>query len=510
MPKKHSPDSSLLAAILASAGEFGSSYLIAEDASGGKLTYRQLLLRGLLLSRPIGKASEGQSHLGMLLPSSLGAMVSVLATHMLGKTPCMLNATAGLGNIRHACSIAEVKTIFTSRQFAKLGGLEELMEALEKNYKLVYLEDIREGLTLPQKLCAAAKSFFPACALAKTLAAVGPDDVAVVLYTSGSEGTPKGVALSHRNILTNIEQVKAHLEFTTADIMFNPLPVFHSFGLSVGVFLPLILGIRTFLYPSPLHYKQIPPLVKKIGATIFLGTDTFYQGYARTAEPDEFATVRLAVAGAEKLKESTRLQYKEKFGIDIFQGYGVTETSPVISVNTPDEHKPGTVGRAFYGIECKIEPVEGIARGGELFVKGDNVMLGYLKTDKPGVIQPQGEWYDTGDIVDIDAEGYITILGRAKRFAKIGGEMVSLAAVEELAAHAFPDIAHAAIAIPDERKGEQIVLYTEGESLTREELQKSAKELGLSELYLPRQVKQLDPIPRLGNGKIDYIKLKSV
>ena len=510
MREKYSVDSSLLAAIVAASGEHGSAHIIAGDITGAELSYRQLFLRSFILSDKMAPFMQGQQEIGLLLPGSLAAIAAILGLHMLGKTPCMLNCTAGLGNIRHACNIASVQTIFSSRGFAKQAGLEELLAALEKEFRVIYLEDLRETLSPGDKLRAFVKSLFPGMFLAPVLRAVAPESPAVILYTSGSEGTPKGVALSHRNILSNIEQVREHLELSTQDRLFNPLPVFHSFGLSVGVFLPLVIGVRTFLYPSPLHYKQIPPLVRKTQATIFLGTDTFYQGYARTAEKDDFKTVRLAVAGAEKLKESTRQLYRERFGIDIYQGYGVTETSPVISVNTPTEHKPGTVGRPFYGIACRIEPVEGIAHGGELFVCGDNVMLGYLKVDQPGVIQPQGQWYDTGDIVDIDSDGYITILGRAKRFAKIGGEMVSLQTVEELAAHAAPEIAHAAIATPDERKGEQITLYTEHPTLSREDIQNSARILGLSELHLPRRVKCLEAIPRLGNGKVDYVALKAL
>jgi len=265
-----------------------------------------------------------------------------------------------------------------------------------------------------------------------------------------------------------------------------------------------------FLYPSPLHYRVIPALVYDTDATIFVGTDTFFNGYARYAHPYDFHSVRLCVAGAEKLKEPTRRLWLDKFGVSILQGYGVTETSPVLSVNTYLEHKVGTVGKLLPGIESRLEPVEGLDKGGRLFVKGVNVMLGYLKADQPGVIQPQGEWYDTGDIVDIDSDGFITILGRAKRFAKIGGQMVSLLAVEELEAHIFKEETHAAIAIADPRKGEQVVLFTEAKALTREMLIAKARELGIAEIFLPRQVMPVEQVPRLGNGKIDYQTLQKM
>jgi acyl-[acyl-carrier-protein]-phospholipid O-acyltransferase/long-chain-fatty-acid--[acyl-carrier-protein] ligase len=510
MQNASSLEPSLLAAILKARRLYGANRTIARDATGASLTYRTLFLRAFALSRPIAKATAQEATVAVLLPTALAPVVTFLALHMQGKTPAMLNCSAGLTNIRHACTIAQARTILTSRTFGKLAGLEELLASLEAEFQVIYLEDVRERLSLADKLGALAKSFFPACALSQVLSSAQPEDVAVVLYTSGSEGAPKGVALSHKNILTNIEQARAQLDLTCKERLFNPLPVFHSFGLNVGVLLPLTLGIPTFLYPSPLHYKQIPPLVREFGATIFVGTDTFYQGYARTAAPEDFSTVRLAVAGAEKLKEATFMLWKERFGLTLLQGYGITETSPVLSVNTPEDNRPGTVGRALYSIATRIEPVEGVTRGGRLWVMGDNVMLGYLKADQPGVIQPQGDWYDTGDIVDIDADGFIHILGRAKRFAKVGGEMISLLAVEELAQNVAPEQAHAAIALADKKKGEQIVLFTECASLTREDMLRSAQALGVSELHLPRKVVTLEALPRLGNGKIDYIGLAAL
>jgi acyl-[acyl-carrier-protein]-phospholipid O-acyltransferase/long-chain-fatty-acid--[acyl-carrier-protein] ligase len=259
-----------------------------------------------------------------------------------------------------------------------------------------------------------------------------------------------------------------------------------------------------FLYPSPLHYRVIPDLAYDCNATVLLGTDTFFNGYARYGHPYDFSSVRLAVAGAEKLKESTRHLYADKFCVNIMQGYGVTEASPVISFNTLMEHKHGSVGRAFPGIECRLEAVSGMERGGKLLIKGDNVMLGYIKADNPGVIQPQGEWYDTGDIVEIDENGFITILGRAKRFAKIAGEMVSLSICEELALQLEPDVIHAAIAASDDKKGEHIILYSECPTLARENLLAAAREKGLPEISLPKHIVHIEQVPRLGSGKIDY------
>lgn len=497
----------LLDAVLDAYAWHGGSHVVACDIARQDMNYRSLFTRGFILSNKLSNTLHDQRYVAIMLPSAVGAIVSFIAMHMLGKVPCMLNFSSGESNILHACSIANVKTVLTSRAFIEKAKLEHIVTALEKNYRVVYLEDIRPTLTLADKLMGALNARFVRNALLGVIARTDPNEPAVILYTSGSEGVPKGVALSHSNLLSNIYQASARLDLTTSDQLFNAMPVFHSFGLTVGMILPLVRGIKTFMYPSPLHYRVIPELVYDSDATIMLGTDTFYRGYANYAHPYDFWRIRLAVAGAEKLKDSTSRLYAERFGVTIRQGYGVTEASPVVSVNTPLENKPGSVGRALPDIECRTEAVPGLDTGGRLFIKGPNIMLGYLKADKPGVIQPQDEWYDTGDIVDIDAEGYITIMGRAKRFAKIAGEMVSLQAVEEVAAGLLPDIGHAAIAIPDERKGEQVVLYTETKDMTRDNYAQHARSLGVADICLPRHILYIDAIPRLGNGKIDYITL---
>jgi acyl-[acyl-carrier-protein]-phospholipid O-acyltransferase / long-chain-fatty-acid--[acyl-carrier-protein] ligase len=497
----------VLEAVIEAKGWHGGSHAVACDITRANLTYRQLFTRAFILSDKLAPKLAEEKYIGVMLPTAVGAVVTFTGLHMMGKIPCMLNFSAGEANVLHACQIATIRTILTSRSFIEKGKLEALVEALGRHYTILYLEDIRPTLTKEDKISGLCKSFFPHKHLKGVLAQVHPDDPAVILYTSGSEGTPKGVALSHANLLGNIAQVCARLDLTPKDILFNAMPVFHSFGLTVGMLMPLVRGIKTFLYPTPLHYRIIPELVYDTDATIMLGTDTFYNGYAHYAHPYDFWKIRLAVAGAEKLKEPTRRLYSDTFRVNIIEGYGVTESSPVLSVNTPMENTVGTVGRLLPAVEYRIEPVEGLERGGRLFVKGPNIMLGYLKADKPGVIQPQGEWYDTGDIVDIDERGFLSIQGRAKRFAKIAGEMVSLQAVEDLACGLAPGLAHAAIAVPDSRKGEQVLLYTESAELSREQLMQYAKTRGVAEICLPRQVIYMEAVPRLGNGKIDYVSL---
>ena len=344
----------------------------------------------------------------------------------------MINFTAGAANILAACKAAQLDTIVTSRVFIEKGKLTNLVAALEQTIKIVYLEDIRASITSADKIRGLLNA-------KKPLVARKPDDWAAILFTSGSEGVPKGVVLSHRNMLANAAQAAARIDFGREDKVFNVLPVFHSFGLTVGVILPLVSGVRIYLYPSPLHYRTVAELIYGVNATIMFGTDTFLNGYARVAHPYDFRSLRYILAGAEPVKESTRRTYMEKFGLRILEGYGVTETAPVLALNTPMFNKFGTVGRILPGMEARLEKVEGVDEGGRLFVRGPNVMLGYLKVDKPGVLEPPAEgWHDTGDIVTIDEQGFVAIKGRAKRFAKIGGEMISLAAVEALAAELWP------------------------------------------------------------------------
>jgi acyl-[acyl-carrier-protein]-phospholipid O-acyltransferase/long-chain-fatty-acid--[acyl-carrier-protein] ligase len=328
----------------------------------------------------------------------------------------------------------------------------------------------------------------------------------VVLFTSGSEGTPKGVVLSHRNLLANRHQLASVVDISPKDIVFNALPVFHSFGLTGGLLMPLLAGARTFLYPSPLHYRTVPEFVYGVNATIFFGTDTFLSGYARVADNYDFYSVRYIFAGAERVKPETRRVWFEKFGIRILEGYGATETSPALAVNTPMHFKAGTVGRLLPGIQHRLERVEGIDGGGRLFVHGPNVMLGYLRADKPGVLEPLADgWYDTGDIVDFDAEGFVTIKGRAKRFAKVAGEMVPLGAVEDFVAKLWPDEQHAVVAVPDPKRGEQLVLVTERADANRAALAAAAREAGLPEIFVPRTIVPVPHVPILGTGKIDYV-----
>ncbi|MFQ5985475.1 MAG: AMP-binding protein [Alphaproteobacteria bacterium] len=483
----------------------GGQCLVAEDIERKPVTYNRLITASLILGRKLSRNARPGECVGVLLPNSVSAVVIFFALQAYGRVPAMLNFSTGLKNMISACKTARIRTVLTSRRFIEAAKFEETVEAMGRHADVVYLEDIRASIDLFDKLFGLAAGRLAALVHRRIAPNVTARDPAVVLFTSGTEGTPKGVVLSHENIQANRYQLSARIDFNPSDVVFNALPVFHSFGLTAGLLLPLLSGIRTFLYPSPLHYRIVPELAYFSNATILFGTDTFLAGYARCAHPYDFYSVRYVFAGAEKLKEETRRTWSEKFGLRVFEGYGATETSPVLATNTPMHYKAGTVGRLLPGIRSKLVEVPGIERGGRLEVSGPNIMLGYLGAERPGEVEPLADgWYDTGDIVEVDEEGYVTIVGRAKRFAKIAGEMVSLTAVEGHVAALWPDHNHAVVSIADSRKGEQLVLVTEFGGAERNALLAHVQEMGGSELMVPKKVMMVGQIPVLGTGKIDY------
>jgi acyl-[acyl-carrier-protein]-phospholipid O-acyltransferase / long-chain-fatty-acid--[acyl-carrier-protein] ligase len=491
-------DQTIFEATVQAAQRHGLSRVALEDPIAGPLTFRKILIGARVLGHTFAKIGAPGDAIGLMLPNANVAGVGFLAVISAGRVPAMINFTAGATNILSGCEAAKVQTIVTSKAFIEKGKLEKLIEALSEKVSIVYLEDVRAKIGLSDKIAAFLRHKSP-------IAPRKADDMAAILFTSGSEGTPKGVALSHRNMLTNAAQAAARIDFGRTDKVFNVLPVFHCFGLTIGFMLPLISGVPVYFYPSPLHYRIVPELVYGTNSTIFFGTDTFLAGYARSAHPYDFRSIRYVVAGAEPVKQSTRDVWSEKFGIRILEGYGVTETAPVLALNTPMFNKAGTVGRIMPGVETKLDVVPGVNDGGRLSVRGPNVMMGYLKADRPGELQPPEDgWHDTGDIVTIDPQGFLTIKGRAKRFAKIGGEMVSLAAVEQTAAELWPDAVSAAATEIDPRKGERIVLITQKKDATRADFMAFAKSKGASDLSIPAEVLIVDHVPLLGSGKIDF------
>ncbi len=495
-------DRTIFQAILDSANLLGTSRTMLEDPLGGSLTTRKALIGAAVLGRKIQAITADAEIVGMMLPNANGAAVTFMALQSGGRIVAMLNYTAGIANLVSACGSARVKTVLTSRAFVEKANLQNVVAELGKHVSICWLEDLRKEIGALDKLRGLLGAMRPLTTSA------APDDPAVVLFTSGSEGAPKGVVLSHRNIVSNVAQINARFDITPADIVFNALPVFHSFGLTGGMLLGMLSGMKVYLYPSPLHYRQIPEIVYGINATVLFGTDTFVNGYARMANPYDFRSLRYIIAGAEPVKAETRRLYSEKFGLRILEGYGVTETAPVLAVNSAMFNQVGTVGRLMPGVEYKLETVPGIDDGGRLHVRGPNVMLGYYRADNPGVLEETpGGWHDTGDIVTVDPLTFVTIKGRAKRFAKIAGEMVSLAAVELMCSGLWPEHPPALVSVPDARKGERLIMVTTKPEATRAEVQAYMKSRGATELMMPGDIMCVDALPLLGSGKTDYVEL---
>ncbi len=504
-------DATLFQALADARAMHGGGRAILEDVERTPLTYNRLILGSLVLGRRLAADSKAGEYIGLLLPNINGAAVTFFALQAFGRIPAMLNYTAGVDNVRSACRAVRAETVLTSRRFVELADLGDLVAGLEDEVRVVYLEDLRGRISLLDKLFGLALRPVARFVAAYLSEKAAPSDPAVVLFTSGSEGVPKGVVLSHRNLRANHHQLSARVDFNPSDRVFNALPLFHSFGLSSGLLLPVLSGVGVFLYPSPLHYRIVPELFYDTNATIMFGTDTFLAGYARAAHSYDFFNLRYVFAGAEKVQAETRRVWADKFGKRILEGYGATECAPVISTNTAMHFRAGTVGRLLPEIKAELEPVPGIEIGSRLFVQGPNVMLGYLREGGFGRIEAPGEgWYDTGDIVEVDTDGFITIAGRAKRFAKIGGEMISLTQVEGRAAELWPDARHAAISLPDPRRGEQIILLTEQAAGERAEIQRHMQERGDAEIAIPRTVLPVDEVPLLGTGKIDYVTATSL
>jgi acyl-[acyl-carrier-protein]-phospholipid O-acyltransferase/long-chain-fatty-acid--[acyl-carrier-protein] ligase len=511
------PRRNLFEAFLDAKASFGSGYKLVEDVRLQEESYGSLLRMALGLSRLLTKLTEVDEIVGVLMPNAAPTLGLILGLSAARRVPAMLNYTAGADGVKAACTAAKIRTIVASRAFIEKGRLGSLIDGLvavgtsaPDGLRVIYLEDLRSRLTVGDKLWILFCQRFPALALR----AQEPGDPAVVLFTSGSEGKPKGVVHSHDSLLSNIAQIRSIADFTPLDKFMVALPLFHSFGLACGALMPLVSGCKVFLYPSPLHYRIIPEIVYDRNCTVLFGTSTFLGNYAKFAHPYDFGRLRYVVAGAEKLSEDVRRLWLDKFGLRILEGYGVTECAPVIAVNVPMACRVGSVGQLVPGMEYSIEPVTGISNGGALHVKGPNVMSGYLLYDNPGVIQPPRSlgdgWYATGDIVEFDADDFIHIRGRVKRFAKIAGEMISLEVVERLAAQAAPGFLHAASTRPDAGKGEAIVLFTTAPALRREHLLAAARTLGAPELAVPRSLRAVTAIPLLGSGKTDYVRLKEL
>jgi acyl-[acyl-carrier-protein]-phospholipid O-acyltransferase/long-chain-fatty-acid--[acyl-carrier-protein] ligase len=493
----------LWTALVHAARLHGRGRKVLEDINSNfaPVSYATLLKASLALGRLTAPLTREREMVGVLMPNASATVYLLFGLSAFGRTPAMLNFTSGARGVKSACAAAGVRLVITSRAFIERARLADLVAALD-GVEILYLEDLRARLALADKLWILWAQRRPLAAAAPA----GPRDPALVLFTSGSEGTPKGVVLSHDSLLANVDQGNAIYAFSSADRFLSALPLFHAFGITGGILIPLIKGCRVVLYPSPLHYRTVPEFVYDHDCTVLFTTNTFLAKYAQVAHPYDFHNVRHLVVGAEKLTDDVRRLCQDKFGLRVLEGYGATECSPVIALNTPLANRPGTVGEIVPGLEYRLAPVEGIDAGGLLHVRGDNVMLGYLRPERPGELDPVGEWYNTGDVVDMSGD-FITIRARLKRFAKVAGEMASLDLVEKIAIEADPRAQHASSSCKDTARGEAIVLFTEARDLDREKLKAAARRLGAPEYLIPRRIVPLDRIPLLGNGKKDYTTL---
>lgn len=501
------PRHTLFEAFLQARAQFGSRYRLVEDVRLREDSYGSLLKMALGIARILGRQTVPGEVVGVLAPNATPTLALLLGLSLSRRIPAMLNYTAGAEGLRSACAAAGIRSVVASRTFLQKADLTDLLVQMP-GIRVHYLEDLRAQFGAGDKLWVLWHLLFPR----RAAAFQRPGDAALVLFTSGSEGKAKGVVHSHDSLLANVAQIRAMADFTPHDKFMMAMPLFHSFGFTCGALLPLVAGCKVFLYPSPLHYKAIPELVYDRDCNMLFGTSTFLAHYGRHAHPYDFGRMRYVVAGAERLAEDVRQLWQEKFGIRILEGYGVTECAPVVAFNVPMACRRGSVGQLLPAMQYALEPVPGIEGGGALHVKGPNLMLGYLLHERPGELQPpagrEAGWYATGDIVEVDDDGFLFIRGRLKRFAKIAGEMVSLELVEGIAAGAAPGFAHAASTRSDAAKGEALVLFTSAPALSREQLLAAARAQGVPELAVPRAIVRLDALPLLGSGKIDYVTLK--
>ncbi len=494
----------LFEAFLEAMASHGAKKEILTDGDGRVLTYGEITRAAFALSVPLSKITDPRENVGILLPTGAGAVIAFLAVHAAGRTPAMLNFTAGVKNLTAAAKTAPLTTVITAHKFVEIGGLESLIEDLSGAVNFIYLEDMREDIGLKGKLRAVFGPKLPSLFVPRA----SPDEAGVILFTSGTEGNPKGVVLTHANILANIEQIEQHVRLEDHDIIFNPLPTFHCYGLTAGTLWPIFSGHPVVTHPSPLQTKTVAKRIFASRSTVLFATDTFLQQYMRASADGGLNSLRIAVCGAERVREETRNTAERRFSFEVLEGYGVTECAPVLAANQPGDIRAGTIGKMLPGIETRLEPVEGLEDAGCLWVRGPNIMKGYISPDNPGEVAPlTGGWHNTGDVVSVDTEGYYVIRGRIKRFAKIGGEMVSLTVVENCASALWPDHMHAAAIIPDPRKGEQIILVTDHPEPKRHELLTWAQTHGVPEISVPKKIVSVDSLPVLGTGKLDYVSI---
>src|ERR1044071_490618 len=342
----------LFRALTEARAEYGGRKPVIVDGDERGFTYDEIVRAALALGHALKKHTRPGESVAVMLPTGAGAVITFFAISAYGRVPAMLNFTSGAAGLKSAIRTAQVRKLVTARRFIDLAKLDHLIAELKDAVEIVYLEDVRDKLSLRDKIAAGVGQFAPWAITSRP-----PKDApAVILFTSGTEGQPKGVALSHRNLLANVEQVRSHLAIYPNDVLFNPLPTFHCFGLTVGALMPLFLGIKAVFHPTPLQPHEIVRRIRASGAPILLSTNTFMSQYARGGEQGDLSSLRLSVCGAERLRDETRALFRRKYSIELLEGYGVTEASPVVAANQPGANRHGTVGRLLQSIQARFEP----------------------------------------------------------------------------------------------------------------------------------------------------------
>ncbi|MBE0664378.1 MAG: bifunctional acyl-ACP--phospholipid O-acyltransferase/long-chain-fatty-acid--ACP ligase [Chrysiogenales bacterium] len=482
------------------AKKYSEKLAIIDRTLEKKVTYSKALIASLILARKFKKYDDG--FIGIMIPTSAGCMLSILGVLMSGKVPVMINySTGAANNAEYAQRKCGFKTIIASRAL-----LEKIGCRLVSG--MVFIEDIMESIAPADKVKALVKSKLPLNFLLKSVHQGEPDDNLVILFTSGSEKDPKAVQLTHRNIGTNVMDIAKVLTVTSDDIMLANLPLFHVFGHNIDFWLPMLFGMTIVSYANPLEYKKVCTIVREEKVSLMVGTPSFFSGYLRQSDPGDFSSLRVAVAGADKTPDSLRAGFLKKHNLELCEGYGTTETSPVVSTNLPNANKPGSVGKVLPSVRVKIVDINSgetlpLGSEGKILVKGDLVMKGYFDDLEETSLRIKDGWYETGDMGVLDEEGYLWHRGRLKRFVKIGGEMVSLVRVESVLLKLLPEETECCVVeVPDSLKGARIVAALNKEVNQKKMLKAMAAELPA--IALPKQFVILEDFPKMGSGKIDF------
>lgn len=490
-----------------SAKRFPKRIAVYDKATMTDYTYSKMLIASFILKEYIGKLKS--RYIGILLPTGVGAMLTILGTMMKGKIPVMINyATGAIENCRYAREKCQFKTIITSRKLLEKLNVQPIDH-------MIFVEDILAGVSMIDKLKAAALSMLPFPVLKDMVHHGDISKISVILFTSGSEKEPKAVQLSHRNILHNVNAFPTMININENDVFASILPMFHVFGLTVDFWLPALIGASMVTYPNPLDYKTVCQYIRDYKVTFIAATPAFFYGYLQKSEPGDFASVKIAIAGADKLPDKVYEGFQKKHGITLLEGYGTTETSPVIATTYPGSHKAGSIGRPIPNTQVRILDIQtdkilGPNQEGKILVKGDLVMEGYLHDLEETSLRIRNGWYDTGDIGMMDEDGFMYHRGRLKRFVKVGGEMVSLVKVEDILSQLLPeDVICCVVDVPNPTKGADVVAAVANGDFDMHKVMKQLKK-ELPSIAIPKQFYVIDDIPMMASGKVNFREVEKI